>query len=455
MLIAGSLLAACNQSEPPAPDTGDPGPGGGVVPVSGRERIGWNQPAADAVQLGLFQYVVYIDGVRSSLSDVRCGSAVSTGTFECSAALPPMTPGAHSLELATVVQEPSGPVESARSGPLRVVVAGGGGANAAPPTRITTSDGLHLTLARLAGDLQLPTDMAFAEDGTVFVSERGGLVRRLRPSTATFETALDVSENVSPPNGGLLAIALDPKYAETGFLYALSAGAAPDNGLELMLARFRGVRHEFADRAVLFDRIPASTSVARGALRTGRDNTLFVAIDGSDDDRQPGNLGSYNGKVLRLNVDATTPSDQSNPIYSADHPSPVAMDWQPGTGALWVIEVAEASAGRLTIVRPPPPQGSRLRFEQRTTYTLPQGTGPSSAAFYRSDRIPGFQGNLFVAAQDARELIRLRFEPSGPGRVPSAERLLTDQIGPIRVVGEGRDGALYLATDTSLFRLTE
>jgi glucose/arabinose dehydrogenase len=181
---------------------------------------------------------------------------------------------------------------------------------------------------------------------------------------------------------------------------------------------------------------------------------LFVAIDGTEDARQAANLGSYNGKVLRLNVDATTPDDQPNvsPIYSADHPNPVAMDWQPGSGALWVVEAADASSGRLTIVQPPQ-EGARSRFEQRITYTLPQGTGPSSAVFYRGDRIPGFQGNLFIAAEGARELIRLRFDSVGFGRLPSAERLLTDQIGSIHVVGEGRDGALYLATDTSLFRL--
>jgi hypothetical protein len=124
MVIAGSVLAACNQSGPPAPDTGDPGPGGGVVPISGRERLGWNQWAADAAQLALFRYVVYVDGTRASLSDVRCGPATSARTFECSAALPPMTPGAHSIELAAVVQKPSGAVESVRSAPLRVVVTG-------------------------------------------------------------------------------------------------------------------------------------------------------------------------------------------------------------------------------------------------------------------------------------------------------------------------------------------
>src|SRR5262245_12307644 len=151
VILASSLMSACGDSEPPAPDAGDSG--NAVVPISGRERIGWSQSAADAFQLALFQYVVYVDGARTLLSDVRCGSQATDGRFDCSAGLPPMTPGAHSLELATVVQELSGAVESERSAPLRVVVTGGGGAGLAPPTRLTTRDGLQLTVARLAGGL--------------------------------------------------------------------------------------------------------------------------------------------------------------------------------------------------------------------------------------------------------------------------------------------------------------
>ncbi len=128
------------------------------------------------------------------------------------------------------------------------------------------------------------------------------------------------------------------------------------------------------------------------------------------------------------------------------------MDWDPATGALWLVEAEQTSAGRLTRVRP---LNGRLGFrvEEQTTYRLPQGTFPSSAVFYRSDRIPGFKGSLFIAAEGGRELIRLQFDRVGFARIPSVERLLTDQVGPIRVVGEGRDGALYIATDTSLFRL--
>ena len=79
--------------------------------------------------------------------------------------------------------------------------------------------------------------------------------------------------------------------------------------------------------------------------------------------------------------------------------------------------------------------------------------GRISAVFYRGDLIPAFRGNLFVAAETGRELMRLQFDPANTTRVTSVERLLKDELGPIRVVSEGRDGALYLVSETALYRL--
>ena len=67
--------------------------------------------------------------------------------------------------------------------------------------------------------------------------------------------------------------------------------------------------------------------------------------------------------------------------------------------------------------------------------------------------MPFFKDNLFIAAEVGRELIRLRFDPDNASRVISVERLLTDRIGALRVVAEGKDGALYVATESALYRL--
>ncbi len=102
-------------------------------------------------------------------------------------------------------------------------------------------------------------------------------------------------------------------------MYALYAVDAPRNGLEFTLARFRFVDGVFAERAVLLDRTKASVTGASGALRIGPDGKLYVALDSASDARIAGSFATYNGKVLRINTDATTPDDQpdSNPIYLA------------------------------------------------------------------------------------------------------------------------------------------
>jgi glucose/arabinose dehydrogenase len=64
-----------------------------------------------------------------------------------------------------------------------------------------------------------------------------------------------------------------------------------------------------------------------------------------------------------------------------------------------------------------------------------------------------FKGDLFIAAETGRELLRLRFDANDASKVISVERLLKDQIGTLRVVAEGRDGALYIATERGVYRL--
>ena len=434
-LLALVALVGCdNRSEPPSPAPGNPS---GDVLVSGRERIGWNQRAADAIELSVLEFAVYVDGVRAPLGGVSCSDSPAADGFECTAPLPSLTPGPHMLELASVVTDPSGAVESARSAPLRVVMTGlSGTPSRVAPVPIATSEGVTLLLERLTDGVRDPVDLAFGLDSAMFVAERAGTVRVVRDGQLAPTPALDISAEVTLPDGGLLGLAVDPKFEETQFLYALYAGPST-TGLDVMLARFRDVDDRLGERATLLTRASASLPRARGALRFGEDGKLYVGID---------------GEILRLNSDATTPDDHLpfTPVYSADHPGVTALDWHPRSGELWAVDGVPPQGGRLAPVLSP---STQLRRVPPTAYRLPQGTGAASAAFYRADRIPIFRGDLFIAAEEARELIRVRFDTENPTRIRTVDRLLKDEIGPVRVVAEGRDGAVYVASDTAVYRL--
>jgi hypothetical protein len=93
--------------------------------VAGTERFAWTQTAADNREWSTFRYAAYVDGIRVELMDVSCKppSSPTSTDFECTASLPAMSAGSHSLELATFTVEGSAVRESPRSAPLRVTKA--------------------------------------------------------------------------------------------------------------------------------------------------------------------------------------------------------------------------------------------------------------------------------------------------------------------------------------------
>jgi glucose/arabinose dehydrogenase len=419
----------------PAP----PGSGGGQVqPITGNERIGWQQLAATPAELSTFRYNIYVDNVPIELQGVACDATATSTGFACSARLPTMSAGRHVLELTTFV-EGEQRLESSRSSAMTVSV-GQAVMTSGPtaPATLVTADGIHLTVASLTAGLEDPTDFAVAPDGRVFISERAGRIRVFRDGRL-HAPAVSIDDVVATDRRGLLALALDPDFDRTGHLFAVYTA---DAGFRLV--RYRAAGDTLGDRAMLIDGIEATLAAPAAALRFGPDRKLYLAIDDAGDPSRPGDLGSYNGKVLRLNLDGTTPPDQAGgtPVYAMNVNQPRGMDWDGST--LWIAEslrlqgVAEVAA-------------AAKRAVATVNYRLPAGTDPEGMAFYRGALIPGLTGDLLVASADGGSIVRLRFDPDNRRRIVSSEYVLHGVVGPIQAIAEGPNGAVYFCTMTELF----
>jgi glucose/arabinose dehydrogenase len=445
MLCLG-LCAACDKTDPaPTPSTGEP--------VTGAERFGWQQLAADAAELATIRHAVYVDGARRELTDVRCEQAATASGFACSAPLPALSTGAHLLELASFVSEGGTVLEGARSAGLRVVLGAAALSSSAALGSIdfTTGDGVALRLEPVVENLDDPIDLAFAPDGRIFVASATGDIQIVQPGARPDSSDGVRSVSIAGTAGDrLLAIALDPAFRDTHDLFALMTTAGAD-GRTFLLARFREQDGALVDRIVILDDVPAAATPS-GSVRFGPDGKLYVALDDGGAAERANDLASRNGKLLRLNADGSTPADQASltPVFAYGFRAPHAVTWQPSTGGAWL---ADDSSSREPLLYALERQASRQRSRVRAAFRLPAGTTPSSALFYQGAAIASFENNLFVASETGTQLLRFTFDDGDPLKIVSTERLLDARLGPIRLVAQAPDRRIYITTRSMLVRL--
>jgi len=118
IFTVAAVCIGCRGNPPEPPVVTPPS---GSETINGSERIGWEQRAGDPIELAAIRYAVYVDGARSELTGVSCATTATATGYACTARLPPMSAGNHSLEIASFIQD-GGTFESARSAALRVTV---------------------------------------------------------------------------------------------------------------------------------------------------------------------------------------------------------------------------------------------------------------------------------------------------------------------------------------------
>jgi glucose/arabinose dehydrogenase len=458
LLVCGALATACDKKTPSPPDVTP----GQPENVTGAERIGWQQTASGRTEVATFRFAIYVDNVRSELPGADCQGPVSriSDFFLCSAPLPPLSPGPHTIELSTFVVD-GALLESPRSAPLQVIKSAPTSAPGDPggsPVRwqdglgVTTADGLQVRVHRRADGLVRPTDLAFLPDGRILVAEEAGQVRVVTPDRGLLDEPAVSLSRIHGGSVALRSLGVDPDFQATRAVYAVYTTERQNGSRVFTIARFTELSNTLAAEIPLLDGVAASTAGA-ASIRTAADGKVFVALDDGGDPRSAGDLASPNGKLLRLNPDGTTPPDQAGltPTYTGDLRAPAGFDWQPGSRLLWIADRRSSSLATLTAVGH---LEDRLKRGTRVAaYSLPRDTVPSSAAFLRNASIPAVRNNLLIASESGRHLLRVRFDARGTG-VLGTERLLQDVVGPIRVVAVAPDGELYIATDAAVAQIT-
>ena len=290
--------------------------------------------------------------------------------------------------------------------------------------------------------LEVPWALAFAPDGRLYVTERPGRVRVVaegRPLADPVAT-LNVA---TVGEAGLMGLALDPAFAQTGFLYVCYTVSARGD-LRNRIVRLTVRDDRASGERILLDDLPGASIHDGCRLKFGPDGKLYATAGDAAQPALAQRRDSPAGKILRLNPDGSVPADNpfpGSPVYSLGHRNPQGLAWS-RDGRLFAAEHGPSARDEVNAIRPggnygwPEVRGRAddPRFVDPVVESELQTWAPSGIAFLGDD--------LFVAALRGRRLLRISGALTGQPRVST---VLTGW-GRLRDVVVGPDGALYVTT---------
>jgi aldose sugar dehydrogenase len=328
-----------------------------------------------------------------------------------------------------------------------------------PP--LTTSG---LRVETVVTGLDTPWDLAWGPDGQIWVSERGGRISRVNPSSGQRTTAGQVPDVSESGESGLMGIAFHPDFASQPFVYA--AHSYLQNGaLRNRLVRLRWDGQTLGAPEVLLSNIPASGIHDGSRLAIGPDRLLYMTTGDASNGDLAQDRTSLAGKVLRLTL--TGQPAPGNPfgsaVYSYGHRNPQGFVFHPTTGALYSTEHGPSDNDEVNFILAgrnygwptvhglcDDDIGGERAFCQANTVAEPLATwtptiAPAGADFYVGTLIPEWKGSLLFASLKGTALYRLTLSADGQ-TVTAKETLFAGQFGRLRDVLVAPDGTVYLAT---------
>ena len=330
-----------------------------------------------------------------------------------------------------------------------------------------------------------PWGLAFLPDGQqLVVTQAPGRLSVVDTATGSVRDIDGAPEVDAGGQGGLLDVAVDPDFPDSGWVYLTYAAGDGTGATSTHLARGRLdlEQEQLDDLELLFVAEPFRDGGLHYGSRVefGADGYLFMTIgdrgDKSFDDHVAQDRSNTLGTTIRLAADGSVPDDNpfvddpgvADEIYTYGHRNVQGMAVHPDTGELWQSEHGEEDGDEINVLEAGGNYGwpvAHTGCEYGTDIPIGDhpadrddvidpvfywechtgGFPPAGMTFYVGDEFAAWEGDLLVGGLASQYLARFTVED---GQLEEQEPLLTDEGWRIRDVVVGpRDGAIYVALD--------
>ena len=344
-------------------------------------------------------------------------------------------------------------------------------------------DGQSYTVQKLTDGLGIIWAMEFLSPTKIIFNELKGNIHILDLTTGVTRQMKNPPKVHVATQGGLLDIALHPKFSENSWVYVTYAKRiSGKQTTALARAKLNLAKEEFSEWQDIFLAQPTFNTAHHYGSRIAFDDKgyLFLTVGDRGNEKLAQSLATHNGKVLRLNMDGSAPSD--NPfvnqagalkeIWSYGHRNPQGLFFDKTTGVLYEQEHGPMGGDEINLITKgknygwplitygreysggPVGDGETARpgLEQPIKYFLPS-IAPSGLLVYRAKKLKLFQDRFVSGALALQHLNVVDVKDCASA---CEDRLLLPLNERIRDVIAGPDGLVYASSDTGrIYRIQE
>ncbi len=326
--------------------------------------------------------------------------------------------------------------------------------NADPPGAVEIKDTV------IAQNLNFPWEILWGPDNHIWMTERGGKISRVNPSTSAISPVFTINEVQTNGEGGLLGMVLHPNFSTTPHVFVVynyNSGA----GYREKVVRYTYNGTTLNGPLTIIENITAANNHNGSRLLIGN-NKLFITTGDASNQSLPQSISSVNGKILRLNLDGTVPADNpvpGNPYWSYGHRNPQGLVF--ANNKLYSSEHGPNNDDEINIIEKdknygwPNVHGLCNLAGEQTFCTANNVVEPIRAwtptiataglDYYNSDLIPQWKNSLLLVTLKNARLYQMKLDDTFSS-VASTNDYFTNKYGRMRDVCISTAGKIYICT---------
>ncbi|WP_411274237.1 PQQ-dependent sugar dehydrogenase [Daejeonella sp.] len=313
----------------------------------------------------------------------------------------------------------------------------------------------------LSQNLTHPWEITWGEDNMIWMTERGGKVSRVNPTTGVVTSIITIADVKAIGEGGLLGMALHPSFAANPHVFVVynydKAGVYMEK-----VVKYTFAGGTLSSPTIILDNIPAANIHNGSRLLISSDLKLFITTGDAANPQSAQNVASVSGKILRINLDGSIPSDnpiQGNPVWSLGHRNPQGLVF--ANDKLYSSEHGPEKDDEVNIILKnrnfgwPSVNGlcdetAEQSFCNTNNVAQPLSRWTPTIAvagmdFYNHNAIPQWKNSLIMATLKDASLYQLKLNATGD-KIDDSKKLISGAYGRLRDVCISPDGKVYVAT---------